>query len=149
LARALVKSLDDKQRAQALISEKAPADILTSNARKAEPLKPAGLQTSRLGQRQQDLLMALLKEYAQRHAPEVAANRLDRVRSSGLRNIFFAWAGGLEKGQAHYYRIQGASFLIEYDNIQNNANHIHSVWRDFNGDFGLDLLAMHYQKAHR
>ncbi len=149
LARALIKSLDDKQRAQALISDKAPSDILSTNARKAEPLKPAGLQTSRLGQKQQEILMELFREYASRHAPDLAAARLDRVRSSGLGNIFFAWAGGLEKGQAHYYRIQGSTFLIEYDNIQNNANHIHSVWRDFNGDFGLDLLGMHYDKNHR
>ena len=149
LARALIKSLDDKQRSQALISERAPGDILSTNLRKAEPLKPAGLQTSRLGQKQQETLMSLLKEYASRHAPGIAAARMDRVRASGLGNIFFAWAGGLERGQAHYYRIQGSSFLIEYDNIQNSANHIHSVWRDFNGDFGLDLLAMHHQKDHR
>ena len=149
LARSLVKSLDDKQRAQALISDKAPSDILSTNVRKLEPLKPAGLQTSRLGQRQQEMLMNLLQVYASRHAPDIAAARLDRVRSSGLGKTFFSWAGGLEKGQAHYYRIQGSSFLIEYDNIQNNANHIHSVWRDFNGDFGLDLLAMHYDEDHR
>lgn len=149
LARSLVKSLDDKQRAQALVSESAPADILSTNSRKAQPLKPAGLQTSKLGGKQQEMLMALLREYATRHAGDIATARLDRVRSDGLGNIYFAWAGGLEKGQAHYYRIQGSSFLVEYDNIQNNANHIHSVWRDFNGDFGLDLLAAHYQKDHR
>src|SRR5215813_348699 len=149
LARALMKSMDDKQRAQALVSEKAPTDILSTNLRKAEPLKPAGLQTSRLGQKQQETLMALLHEYATRHSPDISATRLDRIRSAGLSNIFFAWAGGLEHGQAHYYRIQGSTFLIEYDNIQNNANHIHSVWRDFNGDFGLDLLAMHHNQDHR
>jgi Protein of unknown function (DUF3500) len=149
LARALMKSMDDKQRAQALVSEKAPTDILSTNLRKAEPLKPAGLQASRLGQKQQEILMALLHEYATRHSPEIAATRLDRIRSAGLSSIFFAWAGGLERGQAHYYRIQGSAFLIEYDNIQNNANHIHSVWRDFNGDFGLDLLATHHNRDHR
>ncbi|MEK6322222.1 MAG: DUF3500 domain-containing protein [Acidobacteriota bacterium] len=148
LARSLIKSLDDKQRAQALVSEKTPTDILSSTARRAEPLKPAGLQTSGLGQKQQEILMALLNEYASRHPADVARARLDRVRSAGLGTVFFAWAGGLEKGQAHYYRIQGPTFLVEYDNTQNNANHIHSVWRDFNGDFGLDLLAAHYQKDH-
>lgn len=149
LARLLIKSLDDKQRSQAVVSESAPADILSTNLRKAEPLKPAGIQTGRLGQKQQDILMNLLSEYASRHAPDIAAARLDRVRSGGRANIFFAWAGGLEKGQAHYYRIQGPSFLIEYDNIQNNANHIHTVWRDFNSDFGSDLLAQHYKQDHR
>jgi len=149
LARTLIKSLDDKQRTQAVVSESAPSDILSTNLRKAEPLKPAGLQTSKLGQKQQEILMTLLSEYASRHAPDIAAARLDRVRAAGLGNIFFAWAGGFEKGQAHYYRIQGPSFLVEYDNIQNNANHIHTVWRDFNSDFGADVLALHYKQDHR
>jgi hypothetical protein len=149
LARSLIKSLDDRQRAQAVVSENAPSDILSTNLRKAEPLKPAGLQTSKLSQKQQEILMTLLSEYASRHAPDIAAARLDRVRAAGLGNIFFAWAGGFEKGQAHYYRIQGPSFLVEYDNIQNNANHIHTVWRDFNSDFGADLLALHYKQDHR
>ena len=149
LARLLIKSLDDKQRAQAVVTEKAPSDILSTNLRKAEPLKPAGLQTGKLGQKQQEILMTLLGEYASRHAPDIAAARLDRVRAAGLGNIYFAWAGGFEKGQGHYYRIQGPSFLVEYDNVQNNANHIHTVWRDFNSDFGADLLAMHYKQDHR
>ncbi|HSB12262.1 MAG TPA: DUF3500 domain-containing protein [Blastocatellia bacterium] len=149
LARQLIKSLDDKQRAQAVVSEKAPSDILSTNLRKAEPLKPAGLAASKLGQKQQEILMTLLGEYASRHAPDIAAERSDRVRSAGLGSIFLAWAGGFEKGQPHYYRIQGPSFLVEYDNIQNNANHIHTVWRDFTSDFGADLLALHYKQDHR
>ena len=149
LARALIKSLDDKQRAQVVVSQSAPSDILSTNLRRAEPLKPAGLQTSKLGSKQQDVLMALLSEYASRHAPDIAAVRLDKVRAAGLGNIFFAWAGGFEKGQPHYYRIQGPSFLVEYDNVQNNANHIHTVWRDLNADFGADLLALHYKQDHR
>jgi hypothetical protein len=149
LARLLVKSLDDAQRSQAVVSQSAPADIISTNLRKAAPLKPAGLQTSRLGQKQQETLMSLLDEYASRHAADIAAARLDRIRAAGLRNIFFAWAGGFEKGQAHYYRIQGPSFLVEYDNIQNNANHIHTVWRDFDSDFGTDALALHYKQDHQ
>jgi hypothetical protein len=149
LARQLVKSLDDKQRAQAVVSQSAPADILSTNLRKAEPLKPAGVPTNKLGQKQQDILMTLLGEYAARHAPDISAARLSRVRAAGLANIYFAWAGGFEKGQAHYYRIQGPSFLVEYDNIQNNANHIHTVWRDFNADFGVDVLALHHEQDHR
>jgi hypothetical protein len=149
LARLLIKSLDDKQRAQAVVSEKAPTDILSTNLRKAEPLKPAGLQTSKLSQKQQEILMTLLSEYASRHAPDIAAARTDRVRAAGPGNIYFAWAGGFEKREPHYYRIQGPSFLVEYDNVQNNANHIHTVWRDFNSDFGVDLLALHYKQDHR
>jgi len=149
LARQLIKSLDDKQRAQAVVSQSAPSDILSTNLRKAEPLKPAGLAAARLGQKQQEILMKLLAEYASRHAPDIAAPRLDRVRAAGLGNIFFAWAGGFEKGQPHYYRVQGPSFLVEYDNVQNNDNHIHTVWRDFTSDFGVDLLAQHYKEDHR
>jgi len=77
----------------------------------------------------------------------VARARLDRIRRAGLDRVKFAWMGGLEKGEGHYYRIQGPSFLIEYDNTQRNANHIHTVWRDFTGDWGKDALAEHYRTA--
>ena len=76
----------------------------------------------------------------------MAQARLARVKAD-LPRVKFAWMGGLEKGQGHYYRIQGSTFLIEYDNTQNQANHIHSVWRDFKGDWGKDLLAEHYRAA--
>jgi hypothetical protein len=76
----------------------------------------------------------------------VAQARLARVKAS-LAQVKFAWMGGLDKGQGHYYRIQGPTFLIEYDNTQNHANHIHCVWRDFKGDWGKDLLAEHYRTA--
>ena len=62
--------------------------------------------------------------------------------------ITFSWAGATKKLKAHYYRIQGANFLIEYDNSQNNGNHIHAVWREFKGDFGKDLIRDHYGKKH-
>ncbi len=149
IARTLLKSLDDKQRAHAIVSESAPSDILSGNSRKAGPIKPAGFPASGLTGKQADILMSLLNEYAENMAPDIAAARMGKLRSAGFNNIHFAWAGGLEHGQPHYYRIQGPTFLIEYDNIQNNANHIHSVWRDFDGDFGVDLLAEHYKNAHR
>ncbi len=149
LARTLVKSLDDRQRAQAVVSQNAPSDILSASLRKASPITPAGVQANSLTGQQAELLTKLLNEYAANMARDIAAARMGKLRSAGFTNIHFAWAGGFEHGQAHYYRIQGPTFLIEYDNIQDNANHIHSVWRDFNGDFGVDLLAEHYQNAHR
>ncbi len=149
LARTLLKSLDDKQRTQAIVSQSAPSDILSGHSRKADPIRPAGLQANGLSGKQADILMNLVKEYAENMAPDIAAARMRKLGSAGFNNIHFAWAGGFEHGQPHYYRIQGPTFLIEYDNIQNNANHIHSVWRDFNGDFGVDLLAEHYKNAHR
>ncbi len=149
LARDFLQSLDDRQRSSAIVSETAPGDILSFNKRKAERLAPAGLQAGKLGRRQADLLVRLIQHYVYSIPLDVAKSRMDRVRASQWGNISFAWAGKLERGQPHYYRIQGDAFLIEYDNTQNNANHIHSVWRDFNGDFGLDLLAEHYGNSHR
>jgi hypothetical protein len=73
---------------------------------------------------------------------------MDAVKKAGLANLHFAWLGSSDRGKGQYYRIQGPTFLIEYDNTQNNANHVHSVWRDFKGDFGLDMLASHYQQFH-
>ena len=92
--------------------------------------------------------MACLEEYARNVPEQVAEAREEQIHKAG-RNIFFAWAGGVNRADPHYYRIQSPSFLIEYDNTQNGANHIHSVWRDFNGDWGEDLLKEHYQTSHR
>jgi len=92
--------------------------------------------------------MVLLEEYARNMPDQIAEAREEQIRKAG-KDIYFAWAGGVERGDPHYYRVQTASFLIEYDDTQNNANHIHAVWRDFNGDFGVDLLKLHYQTSHR
>ena len=78
--------------------------------------------------------------------PEVASSEWARINSAGRRKLFFAWAGGTEPGQGHYYRIQGQHFMVEYDCTQNDANHIHTVWRDFENDFGDDLLKLHYER---
>ena len=71
-----------------------------------------------------------------------------KLRKAGLDKMTFAWAGDIERGKKHYYRVQGPTFLIEYDNTQDDANHIHSIWRDFEGDFGRDLLREHLKSAH-
>ena len=95
---------------------------------------------------QQGTLLELLTDYASVQQPAIAARRLLQIRDANLDEIKFAWMGTLERGERHYYRIQGPTFLIEYDNTQNNANHVHTVWRDFDGDFGADLLKEHYQQ---
>jgi hypothetical protein len=148
LARALLAALTDVQRQQAVISTAAPADILTGDSRKAAIRENTGLVAGMLTPKQQGLLMSLIEEHASAQAPELAAQRLARVRADGLSAIRFAWMGSTEKGpgMGHYYRIQGPSFLIEYDNTQTKANHQHIVWRDFAGDFGVDVLAEHYAK---
>lgn len=147
LARSLVRSLDDDQRRQALVDVVAPSDILTMNALEVDPLEPAGIFISDLRPQQAEQLLRLLDEYMGRMSDDLAASRRARIEAADLSRIAFAWAGSLDVGQPHYYRIQGPSFLIEYDNTQNNVNHIHSVWRDFDGDFGRDLLRDHYE-AH-
>jgi hypothetical protein len=147
LARKLVKSLDSGQKSKALVEIVAPKDILTLAARKATPLKPAGIMMGDLNAEQKELLNSIVVLYAERLRPELAANDLGKILKAGVDKIGFAWAGGLERGEPHYYRIQGPTFLIEYDNTQNNANHVHSVWRDFEGDFGEDLLKQHYETA--
>ena len=149
LGRALVKSLDDAQRSVAIVEKTAPKDVITFDSRKAALSgHPNGLPFSKMNAKQKEALTALVSEYANNFPPQIADFRMDQYRKTQA-NLFFAWAGGTEPGQPHYYRVQTPAFLIEYDDTQNNANHIHSVWRDFNGDFGMDLLAMHYQSSHQ
>ncbi len=146
LGRALVKALRADQMPQAVLSQDAPKDIVSFNSREAAILEGKGIPYARLSVEQQGLLLSLIQEYASIQQMAVAQARLARVKAD-LASLAFAWMGGLERGQGHYYRIQGGSFLIEYDNTQNDANHIHSVWREFKGDWGKDLLAEHYRTA--
>ena len=144
-ARELLMALDPAQRAQAVINAVAPNDMVTSNRLGITPLSPVGVEASALTARQRELLMKIVDVYTGFMADDIAADRMARLKKAGLEKIAFAWAGEAERGKKHYYRIQGPTFLIEYDNTQNNGNHIHSVWRDFTGDFGRDLL----RGAHR
>lgn len=145
--RTLVTALDEKQRAVAIIDKLAPKDIITFDHRKADPLKPEGIASAKLTKDQRALLTKLIDEYLSRMPADIAAERSAKLKAAGPDKIFFAWAGGIVRGDLHYYRVQGPTFLIEYDNTQNNGNHVHSVWRDFNGDFGTDLLQAHYQET--
>ena len=147
LARELVTSLDAAQRATAIIATEAPRDIITGNAGQVDPLSPVGIPITQLRANQSALLLRLLDEYLGRMTPELAAARRAQLERTDFARVTFAWAGSIERGAPHYYRVQGPSFLIEYDNTQNSANHIHSVWRDFAGDFGRDLLREHYRSG--
>jgi hypothetical protein len=148
LARNLVKALNDEQRKTAIYTNKAPADIITSADRKARVLEPKGIALQALNDDQKKLLFSLIEEYIYRARPEVASQKMQEVRSADPAGIHFAWAGSTEPKQGHYYRIQGPDFLLEYDNTQNNANHVHAVWRDLKNDFGDDILRQHYDEAH-
>ena len=147
--RELVTALDAEQKKVAIVDQKAYKDIFTMASRKAAlEGQPTGLSASKMNSQQVAMLMAVIDVYASNMPDQLAQARMEVVKKAG-KNINFAWAGVLERGGPHYYRVQAPTFLIEYDNTQNNANHIHSVWRDFNGDFGQDLLKAHYQTSHK
>ena len=148
-ARALLQSLDGAQRAKAIIAVTAPDDMVTMANVNISPLSPSGLTAGAMTAAQRDLLTKLIDVYAGKMVADIAEDRTARFRKAGVEKIAFAWAGETERGKKHYYRIQGPTFLVEYDNTQNGGNHIHSVWRDFNGDFGRDLLREHLRSiAH-
>jgi hypothetical protein len=149
LARALAESLDVAQRTTAIINTVAPNDIITVNKNDIDPLTPPGVAAAAMTASQKAALTRLIEAYTSVVADDLAADRMNRLKAAGLDKITFAWAGPLEKGAKHYYRVQGPTFLIEYDNTQNDGNHIHAVWRDFAGDFGRDLLREHLREyAH-
>jgi hypothetical protein len=145
----LIHALDEQQQKVAIVDPTAYNDILTAASRKAALQgQPSGLPASKMNASQFDALMALMEEYAGNAPDQLAEGRIEQLNKAG-RNIFFAWSGGINRGDPHYYRVQTASFLIELDDTQDNANHIHSVWRDFTGDFGEDLLQQHYHANHQ
>jgi Protein of unknown function (DUF3500) len=151
LARELAAGLDPEQRVLGVVAEVAPDDILTRHDPVADPsLLPAGIGRDLLRPDQQDLLDRLVRRYLDR-APASYADRCWRdAEEAGLDAIRFAWAGPTERGPGlgHYYCVTAPDFLIEYDNTQDDANHIHSVWRDLTDDWGPDLLARHYATGH-
>ncbi|PSR57475.1 hypothetical protein AHMF7605_27310 [Adhaeribacter arboris] len=144
----LVQSFNPEQMKKALINEVAPNEIVTSNSRKALLEKPEGILFSEMTLKQQQLLKDLLNVYLNKYNSELATDLRAKVEKAGLSKTYFAWAGSQtpEVGKAHYYRIHNPVLLIEYDNSQNNANHVHTVVRDLTNDFGEDALQAHYQK---
>ncbi len=148
LAFILMQSLPEKLRKKAIFKNQAPADIFTGQKSRVSPLEPVGISYHELKSDGKQKLKELIEEYITVMPADLAAVRRAKLEAAGWDPIHFAWAGPVEKGKGHYYRIQGPTFLIEFDNVQNNANHIHSVWRDFDGDFGRDLLKEHYHHAH-
>lgn len=148
LARDLLHALKPEQLKEAIVDAVAYKDILSSNHRKAALAgQPSGLSAAKMTSAQHDKLMAVIGEYTGSIADGARRWREAQVKQASGK-LLFAWAGGPNMGDPHYYRIQAPTFLIEYDCTQNEANHIHCVWRDFTGDWGADLLARHYQHGH-
>ena len=147
LGRAFLQSLDAAQRAKAIISARAPADIVTGTNRSFRLQRFEGLAASAMTENQRQALLELVLVYV-RNAPQPAADaEIAKIRRAGIGKLHFSWAGSAQAREPHYYRIHGPTVLIEYDNAY--GNHIHTVWRNPHGDFGDDLLAQHYaESAH-
>lgn len=148
LARDLIRMLPQARRTRAILADDAFPDIITRNDPKVRSLKLEGLAAGDMSQPEQTQLRKLLHVYSDRMTESAAREQIERIERAGFDKLHFGWAGSLEPGKPHYYRVHGPTVLIEYDNTQNNANHIHSVWRDLERDFGGDLLRAHYE-AHQ
>jgi len=144
---ALLHSLNKEQTDKAIISNEAPSEILTAASRHAMINDPKGILYNELNSSQQKIFIQLLSIYIHRYTRSFAEGMMKEIEEAGLNNLRFAWAGDQQPGvgHPHYYRIQGPTIIIEYDNTQNNANHIHTVIRDLKNDFGGDELLKHYK----
>ena len=148
LARRLLLSLDPLQRGRAVIYPVAPREFVSRAGRRVEIDRRAGLPASLMSADQREALMSLVRVYVTRKPYDIAGKALKKIEDQGVGEILFAWAGSEHRGQCHYYRLHGPSFFVEYDNTQDMANHIHSVWRDTEDDFGYDPLRLHYEASH-
>ena len=149
LARELLASLSPEARTVAIVDPVAPPDIHSGNGARADLRSiPTGIRHADLSPPEQAGLERLIRHYVGRARDDVAARAWERIADAGLDPVTFAWAGPDEPGRGHYYAVRGPSFLLEYDNTQNGANHIHAVWRDLEADWGGDALATHYRAAH-
>ncbi|NNF59590.1 MAG: DUF3500 domain-containing protein [Rhodothermaceae bacterium] len=146
-ARALLNALTDGQRTQAVLATQAPPDIITGADPQVRLETFEGLAASAMTEAQYADLWRLIETYIGTVQEEWATARLRQLRATPPDSLFFAWAGGKNPGEGHYYRIHAPALLIEYDNTQGGANHIHAVWRDPGNDFGADWLRQHYE-AH-
>lgn len=146
----LLNSLSADQLKKAIIDTGAPADIITKVVRKITIEKPVGIQYSEMTSAQKQKFLQLINLYVHRYTKLFADDMLKEIQASGLDNLWFSWYGRTESGigKPHYYRIQGPTMIIEYDNTQNNANHVHTVVRDLKNDFGGDILMEHYKASH-
>lgn len=143
----LIQSLSDEQLDKAIFLETAFWEIVTNVSTEVGPLTFDGIMMGELDESQQVLLLDIINEYLSAMPKELVEKRYKNLKKEEFNEIEFAWAGATELGKPHYYRVQGKTFLIEFDNTQDDANHIHTVWRDFDGDFGKDLLREHYEHS--
>jgi hypothetical protein len=143
----LVRSLKDDQLKKVMVMAEAPKDVL-NDPKRIDFTKPEGVPQSALDGEQQKVLAELVREYLSTHRHDVAAADWAKIEKAGLDKVYFAWAGSTEARKPHYYRVQGPTFVLEFDNTQNDANHVHALYRDLENDFGSDPLIQHVKQAH-
>ncbi len=148
LARALITTLIASGKTGAIFSHKPPEEIITGEKRAVSALEPVGVLTTEMTPAQRDALITLISKYISRYRPEIAATDMAKIEKAGIDKIRFGWAGATTPGDPHYYRIQGPTFLMEFCKVRDQANHVHAAWRDFNGDFGRDILKQHLAEDH-
>ena len=148
IAYALMNELDTGQKNKATIYDEAPWDIVTYNSSKVSLPREEGLSISKMSATQKIIATSLISEYVNQGHEELALKKMGEINEYGIDNIYFAWAGPTQPGKEHYYRLHGGNFVVEFDNRQNGANHIHSVWRDVENDFAQDVLREHILAYH-
>ena len=145
----LLHSMSEKQLKTVVFTDVAPHDIVTTTDRKVKQVEQLGISYKAMSKSQKKIFMELLELYMNNYEHEFATGFRDKINKAGIENLTFAWAGSLQPGKGHYFRIQGPTLLIEYDNTQNEANHVHTVVRDLTNDYGEDVLKAHYEKDHK
>ena len=148
LGRELVRNLSAQQKEVAVVGSKAPRDVINGPGVVAKSLQPVGLLAKDMTDDQKAMLRRLIDSFVHQIRPELAAADLKEMEDAGFDKVSFAWRGFIQPQKPHYFRVQGPTFILEYDNMQNKANHVHIVWRDFKNDFGKDLLKEHYRSQH-
>lgn len=146
LARALVRMLLEEGNKEAVFSSRPPREIITGESREVEAVEAVGMAAAEMSEESRTALRQLIRIYVDRHRTDLAKKDLARIDAAGFERVHFGWAGGTEPGDAFYYRVQGPTFIMEAANTQNDANHIHTVWRNFERDFGRDLLREHLEQ---
>jgi hypothetical protein len=145
----LLSSLSPAQLKLALFSETPLPEIVSGNDREAKLLEPKGISYSELSASQKELFDRLLNVFIKNYQLGFSEKLMEKIKKAGIENLSFAWAGSQSPGAGHYYRIQGPMLLIEYDNTQTNANHVHTTVRDLTNDFAGDILKEHYRNEHK
>ncbi|WP_193214222.1 DUF3500 domain-containing protein [Luteolibacter marinus] len=149
LAKKLLALLLEGEKKAVLFTTLPPAEIITAESRKVTATEPVGVAAADMNGAQKKALFELISAYTGRHRSDLAEADMEKIVAAGVDKIHFGWAGGTKRGEAWYYRVQGPTFIMEAANTQNDANHVHAAWRDFDGDFGRDILAEHYQQHEK